>query len=303
MDTKWLHDFLVLAETRNFTRASELRFTTQSAFSRRIKSLEDWVGAQLFDRRSYPVTLTKGGEVFLGFAKDILNHLDQSRDVVRKHSSRADTATTIATTHSLAGIFFPAWLRQIETEAGPIDISLFTMNFEECTAALVGHNVQFMICHCSRQLPPDLDTEEYPSLMIGLDALIPLCAPDDHGKPRYRPNEEHDAPLLAYAEVSRLGQIVATEFKGRPDIRTQSPPTFISSYADVLQSMAVHGYGYAWLLNNETRAELSDQRLVRAAPAEWDIPLEVRIYRGRAPLGERGEQVWQAIRDQALAYD
>ncbi|HXQ40880.1 MAG TPA: LysR family transcriptional regulator, partial [Candidatus Udaeobacter sp.] len=50
MELKWLEDFLSLAETRNFSRSAELRFTTQPAFSRRIKALEEWVGATLFDR-------------------------------------------------------------------------------------------------------------------------------------------------------------------------------------------------------------------------------------------------------------
>lgn len=303
MDTKWLNDFLALVETRSFTRAAELRFTSQSAFSRRIKSLEDSVGAPLFDRRAFPVALTRAGEAFLTHAKDILAHVERSRDAVRQHSTRATAVTSIATTHSLAGVFVPAWLREIETEAGQIDISMFTMASEECTAALVARNVQFMICYCSRQLPAELDSEEYPSLVIGLDALIAQCAPDDHGNPRYAPDVDEDAPYLAYSETSRLAKVLAVELHGRRDIRLQSPPTFVSSYADVLQSMAVHGYGFAWLLNNETRTELTSRRLVRAAPSDWDVPLEVRIYRSRDDLGERGEQVWRAICEQALAYD
>lgn len=45
MEIRWLEDFLSLVETRNFSRSAEARYTTQPAFSRRIKSLEEWVGA------------------------------------------------------------------------------------------------------------------------------------------------------------------------------------------------------------------------------------------------------------------
>ncbi|MBL9048416.1 MAG: LysR family transcriptional regulator, partial [Tabrizicola sp.] len=45
MDLNWLEDFLALAESRSFSRAAEVRGVTQSAFSRRIRALEDWLGA------------------------------------------------------------------------------------------------------------------------------------------------------------------------------------------------------------------------------------------------------------------
>ena len=47
MELRWLQDFLMVAETGNFTRAAEKRNTSQAAFSRRIKSLEAWLGFDL----------------------------------------------------------------------------------------------------------------------------------------------------------------------------------------------------------------------------------------------------------------
>ena len=64
MQTKWIDDLLAVAETQNFSRAAELRCITQSALSRRIKSLEEWMGVELVDRSTYPVQLTKAGQVF-----------------------------------------------------------------------------------------------------------------------------------------------------------------------------------------------------------------------------------------------
>jgi len=50
MDIMWLEDFIKLADEGNFSRAAEARNLTQPAFSRRIRALEDWVGATLVDR-------------------------------------------------------------------------------------------------------------------------------------------------------------------------------------------------------------------------------------------------------------
>ncbi|WP_163468518.1 LysR family transcriptional regulator, partial [Klebsiella michiganensis] len=42
VETKWLEDFVSLAETRSFSRSAQLRHVTQPAFSRRIQALEAW---------------------------------------------------------------------------------------------------------------------------------------------------------------------------------------------------------------------------------------------------------------------
>ncbi len=52
MNLSWLDDFLALAASGNFSRAAEERHMTQPAFSRRIRALEEWLGAELFDRSS-----------------------------------------------------------------------------------------------------------------------------------------------------------------------------------------------------------------------------------------------------------
>lgn len=70
MQLKWIEDLLAIEQTHSFSRASELRFVTQSALSRRVKSLEDWVGVELVDRGTYPVELTPAGRRFCEQSKE-----------------------------------------------------------------------------------------------------------------------------------------------------------------------------------------------------------------------------------------
>jgi hypothetical protein len=58
MELIWFEDYLALAETLNFSRAAEARHVTQPAFSRRIRALEAWIGAELFTRTTHGVALT-----------------------------------------------------------------------------------------------------------------------------------------------------------------------------------------------------------------------------------------------------
>ena len=70
METKWLEDFVSLAETRSFSRSAQLRHVTQPAFSRHIRSLEEWVGVDLVDRGAHPAELTDAGRKFLPLARE-----------------------------------------------------------------------------------------------------------------------------------------------------------------------------------------------------------------------------------------
>ena len=88
METKWLEDFVSLAETRSFSRSAQLRHVTQPAFSRRIQALEAWAGVDLVDRSSYPTRLTPAGELLHSQALEILGSLQSARHLVRTEGDR-----------------------------------------------------------------------------------------------------------------------------------------------------------------------------------------------------------------------
>jgi LysR family transcriptional regulator, hypochlorite-specific transcription factor HypT len=85
METKWLEDFVSLAETRSFSRSAQLRHVTQPAFSRRIQSLEAWAGTDLVDRSSYPTRLTSAGKTLHAQALEILDQLQSVRSMMHGH--------------------------------------------------------------------------------------------------------------------------------------------------------------------------------------------------------------------------
>ena len=71
-DTFQLKSFVSIAETGTFGKAAATVKRTQSALSLQIKRLEEQLGCELFDRTARRVSLTPQGEIFLGYAKRII---------------------------------------------------------------------------------------------------------------------------------------------------------------------------------------------------------------------------------------
>lgn len=71
MDDHKLKVFSIVAETKSFSRASEIIRLTQPAVSLQIQALEELYGTKLFNRSGCVITLTKAGEMLYKYAKEI----------------------------------------------------------------------------------------------------------------------------------------------------------------------------------------------------------------------------------------
>jgi DNA-binding transcriptional LysR family regulator len=71
MDDHKLKLFCTVAETKSFSKTSEIIHLTQPAVSLQIQALEETYETKLFDRSSSTVSLTPAGEVLYKYAKEI----------------------------------------------------------------------------------------------------------------------------------------------------------------------------------------------------------------------------------------
>ena len=147
MDTKWLEDFISLAETRSFSRSAQLRHVTQPAFSRRIQALEAWAGLDLVDRSSYPTRLTPAGETFHAQALEILGNLQATRNMMRGHQGAGQDMIEFAVPHSLAFTFFPHWVMDLRERFGAVKSRLVALNVHDAVMRLTEGSCDLLIAY------------------------------------------------------------------------------------------------------------------------------------------------------------
>ena len=84
MDLKQLQYFVACAQTGSFSDAAKILYSTQPSVSKVIKSLEDALGMQLFERLPRGIRLTVQGQKVYHYACKITNQIDVLENMVSR---------------------------------------------------------------------------------------------------------------------------------------------------------------------------------------------------------------------------
>ncbi|HSI55635.1 MAG TPA: LysR substrate-binding domain-containing protein [Ramlibacter sp.] len=289
METKWLEDFVSLAETRSFSRSAQLRHVTQPAFSRRIQALEAWAGTDLVDRSSYPTRLTPAGETLYAQSIEMLQALQSTRAMLRGHSAAGQDVIEFAVPHTLAFTFFPAWVSSLREKFGPIKSRLIALNVHDAVMRLVEGGCDIFIGYHHASQPFQIDADRYEMVTLGEESLAPYCKPDADGEPMFKLPGRAGQPLpyLGYAPGAYLGRVADLILKESP-VAIHLDRVYETDMAEGLKVMAMEGHGVAFLPHSAVKKELRARRLVSAAPPDMkglEMAMDVRAYREK-PVGK-----------------
>jgi LysR family transcriptional regulator, hypochlorite-specific transcription factor HypT len=292
MDTRWLQDFLTLAETGNFTRAAARRNASQAAFSRRIQNLEAWAGADLIDRSIFPTRLTAAGEQFRQHAADVLTRLMDARGEIEGRPVFGRDHVRIALPYVISTALFPALWSNWTTKR-PLACSLVHGNVHDLAAALASGAADIMICHEAAEQPVQLGPG-FERLVFGRDVLRPWASraflqkhassfPGRDGKP---------LPLLAYTQGVYFARLVELALEAAPQ-RVAAQRLAESDMADVLCRLAESGLGVAWLPDSTVGA--AGGALQPLGGPAWDMPLNLVAFRPERAKARAAGDLWKAI--------
>jgi LysR family transcriptional activator of glutamate synthase operon len=102
MEINYLKEFVVLAQTGNFLEAADILYSSQSALSKHIKSMELELGVSLFDRTTRKVNISKFGQLLLPYAKQIVELQDKYTAILQNSIEAEREILTVGSIHSLA---------------------------------------------------------------------------------------------------------------------------------------------------------------------------------------------------------
>ena len=152
MELYQIRYFLAVAETLNFTRASERSFVSQPALTKAIQRLEETIGGRLFDRTKSSVQLTELGRAMLPNFQHIHDRANQAREQARRLAREQSEAVRVGV---MCTIDFhqvlPGFVASQERDA--IELSFHEGNLEALTDALDQGDVDVGIMCSPNEIP------------------------------------------------------------------------------------------------------------------------------------------------------
>ncbi|WP_169922445.1 LysR family transcriptional regulator [Lactobacillus terrae] len=119
MNIRKLEVFLDLSETFSYSETAYRLFTTQGNISKIIKSLEEELGIQLFERLHRNIVMTESAKEILIYAQDIVSQNNQLIETINgmnnKNGSQIqlDTITTMPSYKSFL-FYLSSWQKIIK---------------------------------------------------------------------------------------------------------------------------------------------------------------------------------------------
>jgi DNA-binding transcriptional LysR family regulator len=297
MDTKWLEDFVSLAQTRSFSRSAQLRHVTQPAFSRRIQALEAWAGVDLVDRSIFPTRLTPAGETFLAQAHEMLASLQATRNLMRSHQASGSDMVEFALPHTLAFAFFPQWWLGLRHTFPALKTRLSALNVHDAVVRLTEGHCDLLLAYDHPSQPLQLAPERYEMLTLGQETLAPFARADADGRALWRlpGSASQRVPFLSYAAGAYMARLVEHILKAASQ-PAHLDPVYETDMAESLKAMAIEGHGLAFLPASSVRKEVRARRLAAAGDAgAWELTMDVRLVRERPGSARAAKPLVEAL--------
>ena len=297
MDTSLFRDLERLHRTGNFSQAAAIGNLSQPAFSRRIKSLENWVGVLLVDRSRQPVRLTTAGQQILEAGLQALNRIEQERSHILEAQALPDRyVVTFGAQHSIGWRFYPAWLQALEDAYGPVLSRLRADDLPNCLHDLEQGDVDFVVAYGLRDAHA---RQHLNSLVIGHDRLIPVSKPDANGAPVFKfDTVDVEMPFLRFGDTAAISALLEPTLE-QHRLKSRLRTVYENSMAGALRMRARAGDGVAWLPQSLVAPDIAAGLLVETGNETWSVPLEIRLFRNQERTNRTTRSIWSFLESNA----
>ncbi|WP_108814356.1 LysR family transcriptional regulator [Loktanella sp. Alg231-35] len=292
MDLNWLRDFICLERTLSFTRAAEERNITQPAFSRRVKSLENWLGIALIDRATYPVQLSPAGKQFLPVAKATIADLIDARQAIREQDQGDKSFQRFAVLHTISVNYLSVRLEELEAEIDDLKARVISDNLSTCCQLLAEGGCDFLICYRHPDVPLILDEDQFSRIDLGVEKLGPFALREAIASKGWvlPGTAQKPAPYLAYERTSFLGTVVEQTIGNQ---LVHLNVRYVDALVEAIKRRVLSGSGIGWLPYSSVQTELAAGTLEQVGPPELEAQMTLSVFCSPERLDEKGLEVWK----------
>jgi LysR family transcriptional regulator, hypochlorite-specific transcription factor HypT len=287
MRLEWLEDILAVADTGSLVEAAERRHLSASAFSRRIQTIEDHVGVELFDRSRKPVQLRPAGVDYLDRIAELATALRQLREDLRRGGRLSGNRVVLASQHALTTALTPSLIQGFRGRHPEAYVRLRSANLDECFGLLLAGHADIALVYRVPGEEHPIQADFIEIVEIGRDCLIPVLGANS---PR---DETDEVGIVAYPADVFFGQVLARHVMPRLREAQQLVPRVETALTLAALELAAEGIGVAWVPASLARAAIAEGRVTDLSDRLPTCELAVTAVR----LAGRGSGIRAAVWD------
>ncbi len=251
MDDHKLRVFCTVAETKSFSKASEIIHLTQPAVSLQIQALEEIYETKLFDRSNNKVSLTRAGELLYDHAKEILNLYAIAEKNIGDITGLVKGSLSIGASSTIANYLLPAVVVAFRKRYPKIRVNMQVGNTKRILELLQAGNVDLGL------VEGDVSRQKVKSEHLLSDELV-LVTPPDHpwAKRRSIPiTKLAEEPFIFREDGSGTRQVIE-RYLGNEGLTTQTMRiSLILGSTEAIKAAVEEGMGVSILSQWAIRRE------------------------------------------------
>lgn len=283
--------FYEVARRGSFTRAARELMVSQSALSVQVKSLEESLGAVLFDRRRGGVELTEAGQRAFEVAERVFSDIDQLVADLSHRERQVAGVVNVGTVNSIGMYVLPEILTEFRGKFPDVRVRVDFRESERVMDHLYQGKTDLAIVPWQRPYP-DLN-----AVSLTRHKMF-LVAPPDHTlslQPRVSPHDLEKHPFVGYHEGMHTRSMTDALFK-RMGLSVDYSSE--SSDAVTIKQMVLSGMGIAFLPETAVAGELRRGQLVRLDVPPLVLHQDVTLYtRKNRTLSRTAAEFVQFLQD------
>ncbi len=293
MRLEWLEDLLAVIEHGSMQKASEHRFLTQSAFSRRIQLIEDYLRAPLLDRSTKPAQLRPDVLALKDRMQELALGLRNISSELRHQQAGASKPAVLVSQHSITASHGSNLINRL-SGGHHEQITLRSENWDACFKLLMTREADIAITYGVATIPPMVDDSLLEQHHIGEDQLVPVLG-TSHVQQLQVQLAQGQLPIIAYPQDVFMGTLMNRDILPRLDQvddvrrRTETALTIAALH------MAAAGLGVAWIPLTLASRPIEEGALVDLSDRLPSTTMHLIARRLKAQAAEPHERIWQAL--------
>jgi len=171
MEDHKLRVFCAVADTKSFSKASELIHLTQPAVSLQVQAMEELYETRLFDRSGNAINLTPAGEILYKRAKEILALYAEAQKNISEITGAIKGSLSIGASSTIGNYLLPQIISAFKKKIPQVNIALVVGNTKTITEKLNAGEIDVAL------VEGDVSKQRFSVDILLSDELVVIMSP------------------------------------------------------------------------------------------------------------------------------